>query len=117
VRGYASSEAFQKALRKRQIRVEPLFAEGKQWHNLRRFRLRRLWRVNIEALLIGAGLNLQRLLETWGWGRRPCPDGAAMAVEQAASAVLLLLMLAVVVESDHQAGQRTTESNLALVAA
>ena len=37
---------YQKAMRKRQVWVEPLFAEGKQWHQMRRFRLRRLWRVN-----------------------------------------------------------------------
>jgi hypothetical protein len=35
--------------------VEPLSAEAKDWHGLRRFRLRRLWRVNSEALLIAAG--------------------------------------------------------------
>jgi Transposase DDE domain len=42
VRGYASSAAYQEAVRKRQVWVEPLFGEGKQWHRLRRFRLRRL---------------------------------------------------------------------------
>jgi transposase len=117
VRGYRSSTAYQKAIRKRQVWVEPLFGEGKQWHGLRRFRLRRLWRVNIEALLIGAGLNLKRLLQTWEWGRRPCPSGAVMAVEQSESAVLFLLLFAVVVESAHHADGRATESNLALVAA
>ena len=33
--------AYHKAMRKRQVWVEPLFAEGKQWHQMRRFRLRR----------------------------------------------------------------------------
>ena len=33
--------AYAKALRKRQVWVEPLFAEGKPWHGLRRFRWRR----------------------------------------------------------------------------
>jgi hypothetical protein len=97
VRGYAESEAYQKALRKRKVWVEPLFAEGKQWHGLRRFRLRRLWRVACESLLIGAGINLKRLLKTCGWGRRPCPSGAAMAVMQPESAVLSLLTLAALV--------------------
>src|SRR5215469_388178 len=48
VRSYQSTEAYKKALRKRQVWVEPLFAEAKDWHGMRRFRLRRLWRVNSE---------------------------------------------------------------------
>jgi hypothetical protein len=40
---------------------------------MRRFRLRLLWRVNIEALLIASGQNLKRLLKKRGWGRRPFP--------------------------------------------
>ena len=43
--------------------VEPLFAEGKDWHGMRRFRLRRLWWVNCEALMIASGQNLNRLLK------------------------------------------------------
>jgi len=54
---------FAKALRKRSVWVEPLFGEAKQWHGLARFRLRRLWRVNIEALLIASVQNLKRLLK------------------------------------------------------
>jgi hypothetical protein len=65
-------------MRKRQVWVEPLFAEAKDWHGLRRFRLRQLWRVNCEALLIAAGQNLKRLLNKRGWGRRPLPSGAAI---------------------------------------
>jgi transposase len=76
VRAYHQTEACQKARRKRQVWVEPLFAEAKDWHGLRRFRLRRLWRVNTEALLIAAGQNLKRLLSWQGWGRRPWPGGA-----------------------------------------
>src|SRR6266704_2308848 len=79
VRGYQSTEAYKKALRKRQVWVEPLFAEAKDWHGMRRFRLRRLWRVNCEALRITAGQNLKRLLKKRGWGRRPWPEGAANA--------------------------------------
>jgi hypothetical protein len=63
-------------MRKRQVWVEPLFAEAKAWHGLRRFRLRGLERVNGEALLIAAGQNLKRLLSWHGWGRRPFPSGA-----------------------------------------
>jgi transposase len=77
VRGYAGTAAYEKALRKRGVWVEPLFAEAKQWHGLQRFRLRGLERVNREALLIAAGQNLKRLLSWRGWGRRPWPCGAA----------------------------------------
>jgi hypothetical protein len=80
VRAYASTEPYKKALRKRSVWVEPLFAEGKQWHGMRRFRLRLLWRVNSEALMLAAGQNLKRLLKKRGWGRRPCPAEAAFAL-------------------------------------
>jgi transposase len=80
VRAYHDTEAYAKARRKRQVWVEPLFAEAKDWHGLRRFRLRGLEKVNGEALLIAAGQNLKRLLSHWGWGRRPFPSGAAGAV-------------------------------------
>ena len=43
---------------------------------MRRFRLRRLWRVNCEALMRAAGQNLKRLLKRRGWGRRPYPAEA-----------------------------------------
>src|SRR5215212_6213092 len=39
VRSYHTTEAYAKAMRKRQVWVEPLFAEAKDWHGLRRFRL------------------------------------------------------------------------------
>lgn len=71
VRASHQTEPYQKAMRKRQVWVEPLFAEAKDWHGLRRFRLRRLWRVNCEALLIAAGQNLKRLLEPSWLGTAP----------------------------------------------
>jgi transposase len=77
VRGYHATEPYAKAMRKRKVWVEPLFAEAKDWHGLRRFRLRGLPKVNGEALLVAAGQNLKRLLSRWGWGRRPWPSGAA----------------------------------------
>jgi hypothetical protein len=80
VRGYHATEAYQKAMRKRQVWVEPLFAEAKVWHGLRRLRLRRLENVNIEGLLIAAGQNLKRLLAATGWGRRHAPCGSLMAL-------------------------------------
>jgi IS5 family transposase len=80
VRRYHATEAYAKAMRKRKVWVEPLFAEAKDWHGLRRFRLRGLEKVNIQAQLIAAGQNLKRLLSRWGWGRRPWPSGAAGVV-------------------------------------
>jgi transposase len=80
VRAYHHTEAYKKAYRKRSVWVEPLFAEGKDWHGMRRFRLRLLWRVNCEALMRAAGQNLKRLLKKRGWGRRPFPAEAVCLV-------------------------------------
>jgi transposase len=80
VRGYHQTEPFAKAMRKRKVWVEPLFAEAKEWHGLRRFRLRGSEKVNIQAQMIAAGQNLKRLLCQQGWGRRPWPGGAAGVV-------------------------------------
>ena len=79
VRSYHETAAYRKAMRKRSVWVEPLFGEAKAWHGLRRFRLRGLWKVNAEALLIATGQNLKRLLRMRGWGRRPWPNGAPEA--------------------------------------
>ncbi len=79
VKGYHQTPAYQKAMNKRKVWVEPLFAEAKDWHGMRRFRLRLLWRVNCEALRIAAGQNLKRLLKKRGWGRRPFPTEAMSA--------------------------------------
>jgi hypothetical protein len=76
VRADHGTPTYKKALGKRSVWVEPLFAEAKDWHGLRRFRLRRLWRVNIEAVLIATGQNRKRLLSWRGGGRRPWPSGA-----------------------------------------
>jgi transposase len=68
------TETYAKAMRKRQVWIEPMFAEGKQWHGLRRFRLRRLHRVNIEALLIASVQNIKRLLKPrFAWKNHPDP--------------------------------------------
>jgi transposase len=80
VRGYQATEAYKRAMRKRQVWVEPLFAEAKLWHGLRRFRLRGLDNVNIEGLLIAAGQNLKRWLAATGWGRRHAPCGSLLAL-------------------------------------
>ena len=62
VKSYRGTFAYEKALRKRRVWVEPLFGEAKDWHGLRTFRLRRLEKVNIEALLIASGQNIKRLV-------------------------------------------------------
>ena len=79
VRAYHQTAAYEKAMAKRKVWVEPLFGEAKDWHGLGRFRLSRLWKVNVEALLIAMGQNLKRLLRKRGWGRRPWPNGAPEA--------------------------------------
>jgi transposase len=80
VRGYHPTAAYQKAMRKRQVWVEPLFAEAKEWHGLRRLRLRGLANANIQGLLIAAGQNLKRFLAATGWGQRHAPCGSLVAL-------------------------------------
>jgi transposase len=106
VRAYHQTRAYEKAMRKRKVWVEPLFAEAKDWHGLRRFRLRRLWRVNTEALLIAAGQNLKRLLAKRGWGRRPLPSGAALVAKQSKSAMRGLFVLGILAGSRHDLDYR-----------
>src|SRR4051812_36567024 len=79
VRGYHETAAYRRAMRKRSVWVEPLFGEAKDWHGLGRFRLRGLWKVNADALLVATGQNLKRLVRERGWGRRPWPNGAPEA--------------------------------------
>lgn len=76
VRAYADTPAFKRAMRKRSVWVEGLFAEAKQWHGLHRFRLRGLANVNIQALMVATGQNLKRWLGAAGWGRRSFPGAA-----------------------------------------
>jgi transposase len=72
VRSYRGTFPYEKALRKRRVWVEPLFAEAKDRHGLRRFRLRRLEKVNAEALMTAAVQNVKRLLTFGRKGpRRP----------------------------------------------
>ena len=58
-RGYRLSQRCRK-------KIEELFGEAKDWHGLRRFRRRRLFRVREEALLVGWVLNLKRLATVLG---------------------------------------------------
>lgn len=76
VRAYADTPAFKRAMRKRSVWVEGLFAEAKQWHGLHRFRLRGLANVNIQALMVATGQNLKRWLQASGWGQRGFPAAA-----------------------------------------
>ncbi|MDQ3430076.1 MAG: IS1182 family transposase, partial [Actinomycetota bacterium] len=78
VRAYRGTGPYEKALRKRKVWVEPMFAEAKEWHGMRRFRLRRLWRVNVEAMVIAAGQNVKRLLAFWGGGPRRSAQAVAL---------------------------------------
>ncbi len=76
VRGHHTTEPYKKAIHKRQVWVEPLFAEAKAWHGLCQLRLRGLMNASIQGLLIAAGQNLKRFLAATGWGRRLAPVGA-----------------------------------------
>ena len=78
VKGYRGSYLYEKALRKRRVWVEPLFGEAKDWHGLRSFRLRRLEKVNVEALLIASGQSVKRLLGANRRGPRSLPQAAAL---------------------------------------
>jgi hypothetical protein len=77
---YHTTEPHKKAIGKRQVWVEPLFAEAKEWHGLRRLRLRGLLNANIQGLLIASGQNLKRFLVATGWGRRLAPCGSLLAL-------------------------------------
>ena len=76
------TEPYQKAIRKRKVWIEPLFAEGKLWHGMRRFRMRTLQKVNTEALMIAAGQNMKRLLSFGDRGPRTLAQGAALRCPQ-----------------------------------
>jgi len=78
VRAYRGTAPYEKALRKRKVWVEPMFAEAKEWHGMRRFRLRRLWRVNAEAMVIATGQNIKRLLTFRGRGPRKLAQAQAL---------------------------------------
>jgi Transposase DDE domain len=67
-------------MRKRKLWTEPLFAEAKLWHGMRRFRLRRFWRVNIEALMVAGAQNIKRLL-SWRGRRYPPASGMVVPVQ------------------------------------
>ncbi len=72
VKGYYGLTAYKKAMRKRKVWIEPMFAEAKQWHGMERVRLRTLEKVNTEVLITASGQNIKRLLAFGGRSpRRP----------------------------------------------
>ena len=85
VKGYRELPACKRALRKRKVWVEPLFAEAKVPHGLRRFRLRGLHKANMEGLMVAAGQNLKRLLRHWGARRWPAPNALAAFLKSLSS--------------------------------
>jgi len=85
-RAWRTTAAYEKALRKRRVWVEPRFGAAKDWHGLRRFRLRGLWKVNTEGLLVAAGQNLKRWLARTSWGRRHGPCGSLASARLVSSA-------------------------------
>jgi transposase len=78
VRAYRGTGPYEKALRKRGVWVEPMFAEAKEWHSMRRFRLRRLEKVNSEALMIASGQNIKRLVSFGSGGPKKTAMVAAL---------------------------------------
>ena len=81
VKSYRGSPEYKKALKKRQVWVEPLFGEGKQWHQMRRFRLRGIKKVNIEALFRASVQNIKRLLKGKPKSFRPQPPAQTGALK------------------------------------
>jgi hypothetical protein len=83
VRAYRHTEPYKKAMRKRKVWIEPLFAEAKEWHGMRRFRLRRLKKANIEVLMVAAGQNMKRLVRVSRRGPRSLSQEAALCFAEA----------------------------------
>jgi len=74
VKAYRELPAYRQALHKRHVFLESLFGEAKQWHGLRRFRLRGLHKVNMEGLIVAAGQNVKRLLRQQSPQKWPVPS-------------------------------------------
>ncbi len=80
VRRYHETAACRSAISKRKVWIEPLFAEAKTLHGLRRFHLRGIEKVNIEGLMIAAGQNLKRLLRQRGTRPSPLASFASLPI-------------------------------------
>ena len=77
---YQETVAYQRAMRKRRVWIEPKFGEVKQWHRGRRFRLRGILKVNMEALIRAAGQNIKQLLKGKRPSHRPLPPPIAVTI-------------------------------------
>ena len=64
VRNYHLTPEYQKAMRKRGHWVESLFGEAENFHRLRCFNLRGLFKVNIEVVMIAVGQNIRSYSST-----------------------------------------------------
>lgn len=80
VRGEYATEPYATAMRKRRVGAEPLFAEARDWHGLRRSRLQRLAKISSASPLFAAGQNLKMTPVHPGWGRRPFSTEAVIIV-------------------------------------
>lgn len=78
VASYQHTKAYKKAMRKRQVWIEPKFGEVKQWHQGRHFRLRGIRKVNIEALFRATGQNIKQLLKVTTHLNEPKPPAHAV---------------------------------------
>jgi hypothetical protein len=105
---YSTTEACKKAIRKRQVRAEPLFAEAKGWHGLLRLQPPGLLNANIQGLLIAARKNLKRFLPASGQGRRPAPCGSLLAPPEGRGRLSALLRM----NSDPASIQATRQLDL-----
>ena len=63
---------------------------------MRRFRLRRLEKVNIEALLIASGQNAKRLLDFGGWRPKKLAQAAALLLPQSLPAMRVVALGSIV---------------------
>ena len=73
VRAYQPTEAYKKALRKRSVWVEPLFAGGQGVARYAPAPPAELKRVNCEALLLSGGAKSQAVAQDVGLGTWSCP--------------------------------------------
>jgi hypothetical protein len=79
VRSYHQTLAYEKAMAKRKVWVEPPFGEAKDWHGLGRFRLRRLWKVTNRGPADRDWSEPEAAAPEARLGRRPWPNGTPEA--------------------------------------
>jgi Transposase DDE domain len=74
VKGYHQTPAYQKTMSKRKVWVEPLFAEAKDWHGMRRFRLRLHGPRQLRSLADRSWANSQTPAQKARLGAPPVPN-------------------------------------------